>query len=428
MSGLELLILKSVAALSLLYVSYWFLLRNGTNYAWNRFFLLTTMIASIVFPFIKFSFQPSTRVFSALFEPIVISGYLPVQEQQISTYSLSILSIIYISGAVFFILRFLSKLGRIHYLYTRFPKTKYKGFTAVILDEDHSPFTFFNILFISRSDYQDEADAEIIAHERAHRDLYHSFDIILLEILTIIQWFNPIVWLLHNSLKSEHEFMADQKVLLKGYDKVRYQKLLFEKSLGISALNLTNNFNYSLLKKRLKMMTKNNPSLYVKFKYFLSLPVVLIVFAFISLNITSYAQDETVYEQVDVMAKYKDGDIDGVRKHIALNLKYPESAIKHQVTAKVFVGFVVDKSGKVTNVKIIRTDIEDHSDKEVVVASKKSEKNSPETNKELIDKALADMEAEAIRVVESLGDFVPAQKDSKNVSTRFTFPIIFALK
>ena len=77
-------------------------------------------------------------------------------------------------------------------------------------------------------------------------------------------------------LKSEHEFIADNKVLKEGFDKFKYQKLLFEKSLGITNLNLTNNFNYSLLKKRLKMMTKKSNSI-VKIKYLLSMPTVLLI-------------------------------------------------------------------------------------------------------------------------------------------------------
>ncbi len=435
MSGIEVFVFKSVVVLSLLYISYWLLLRNGTNYSWNRFFLLTSLVAAIVLPFISISIQPASETYSYLLEPISVSAIMPVLGQQVGSISLSILSIIYISGAVFFLLKFLSKLARLYYLYTRFPKSKFNGFTAVLLDEDHAPFTFFNILFISSNDYQNGADDEIIVHEKAHRDLYHSFDVILLEIMTIIQWFNPLIWLMRNSLKSEHEYMADQKVLLKGYDKVRYQKLLFEKSLGISALNLTNNFNYSLLKKRLKMMTKNKSGILTKVKYLLSVPAVFMVFGFISLNISANAQEEPVYVEVDVMAKYKDGGQEGLLKHITTNLKYPESAKKHGVSGKIFVKFNVGKNGKVGDIKVVKTYFKASSsktnkskDEVVVVGYDNTENNVSENNEKLMDKAKADLEAEALRVFKSLGDFTPAQKDGKNVITSFVFPVNFELK
>ncbi len=137
-----------------------------------------------------------------MLEPLVVNvNYIPTKA--LTTYNtLNILTIIYIGGATYFCLRFLSNIARIYFLYFRFPKYKFNEFKAVILDNDQAPFTFFNLLFISRSDYESGNTDEIIVHEKAHRDEYHSFDIILLEIMTIIQWFNPFVWLFRLSLKS----------------------------------------------------------------------------------------------------------------------------------------------------------------------------------------------------------------------------------
>lgn len=258
MEAFEIYLLKSTSLLSMLYIAYWFTIRNGSYYSWNRIFLMVSLVISFLLPIINFLPQNiASNSYSFILEPLVVNPNF-IQAKSISTSNtLSILTIIYIGGATYFCLRFLSSISRIYIIYFRFPKYRFNEFKAVILDNDQAPFTFFNLLFISRSDYESGNTDEIIVHEKAHRDEYHSFDIILLEIMTIIQWFNPFVWLFRFSLKSEHEFIADNKVLKEGFNKLKYQKLLFEKTLGITSLNLANNFNYSLLKKRLKMMTKN---------------------------------------------------------------------------------------------------------------------------------------------------------------------------
>lgn len=364
------------------------------------------------------------ETFDTTLEPLIFTSYINNTKLLLSNNSLSILSIIYISGAVFFCLRFLSSLARIHYLYFRFPKYEFVGFKAVVLDSNQSPFTFFNILFISRNDYEKETIDEMIVHEMAHKEAYHSFDILLLELMTIIQWFNPFIWMFRYSLKAEHEFAADNKVLYEGFDRVKYQKLLFEKSLGITAIALTNHFNYSLLKKRLKMMTNKKSLGFARFKYILSIPLLLAVIMLLTINFNSYGQKNKVYtEGVDVMATYRGGDISGVRKFIAENLTYPEVAAKSKVTARIFVQFVVDKKGKVTDVEVKRRDISGYQDKEVVVVG-----YEPDKNAEINPEALKALEDEAVRVIKLLDGFTPAQKDGKNVATEYTFPIVFTLE
>lgn len=422
MGAFELYLFKSVIALSCLYTFYWFIMRNETYYSWNRMFLLFSLIISFVFPMFNFTVQSiSSETITNIIEPVVVGEYLPASNP-LKTNTLSILSIIYISGAVFFSLRLLLNFAKILFLYQRFPRCKYFGFNAVVLNGDQSPFTFFNILFISQVDYESGKIDEMIVHERAHKEEYHSIDILLLEIMTIIQWFNPFVWLFRLALKSEHEFIADNKVLHEGFDNVKYQKLLFEKSLGITSFDLTNAFNYSLLKKRLKMMTARKSSSLVKIKYLLSMPLLLITIMLLTININSYGQEDKVYTDVDVMAKYKNGNLDELRNFLAENLKYPESAAKSNTMGTIYVQFDVEKKGKVSNVQIVRSDVKKSNVDEVVVVAKSNENSKTDS------KSISDLEAEAIRVIKLLEDFTPAQKDGKNVKSQFTMPIIFALQ
>jgi hypothetical protein len=421
MEAFEIYLLKSVSLLSMLYIAYWFTIRNGSYYSWNRVFLLLSLVISFLFPALNFIPQNiASNSYSFMLDPLVVNpNFIPTKAISTSN-ALSILTIIYIGGATYFCLRFLSNIARIYFLYFRFPKYKFNEFKAVILDNDHAPFTFFNLLFISRSDYESGNTDEIIVHEKAHRDEYHSFDVILLEVMTIIQWFNPFIWLFRLSLKSEHEFIADNKVLKEGFDKLKYQKLLFEKSLGITTLNLTNDFNYSLLKKRLKMMTKKSNSI-IKIKYLLSMPTMLLIMILFAVNHNSYGQDE-IYTEVDTMAQYNDGGIAGMRTFAQQNIFYPKSAIKDNISAVIYVQFDIDAKGNVTNVKINRSDKRNNEIDEVIVTTLKSK-----TSSETTSKSLTVLEAEAIRLITSLKGFTPAQKDGENVKSQFTFPINFQI-
>lgn len=423
MEAFELYLLKSASLLSMLYIAYWFTIRNGSYYSWNRAFLLISLVSSFLFPMLNFLPQNiASNTYSFILDPLVVNTNLVPTRSLNTTNTLNILTIIYIAGAAFFFLQFLSNIARIYFLYFRFPKYKFNEFKAVILDNNQAPFTFFNLLFISRSDYESGNTNEIIVHEKAHRDEYHSFDIILLEIMTIIQWFNPFVWLFKFSLKSEHEFIADNKVLKEGFDKLKYQKLLFEKTLGIASLSLANNFNYSLLKKRLKMMTRKKSNSVAKIKYILSMPTMLLIMIVFAVNLNSFGQKDNVYREVDVMAEYKDGGIWGMRKFVQENIMYPKSATKNNISAKIYVQFVINEKGNVTNIEINRSNIRNNEIDEIIVISmfKKSSKTTSES--------LTALEAEAIRLIKLLKDFTPAQKDGKNVKSQFTFPINFQIK
>lgn len=423
MEAFEIYLLKSASLLSMLYLAYWLTIRNGSYYSWNRIFLMISLVISFLFPLLNFFPQNiASNSYNFILEPLVVNpNFIPAKAISTSN-TLSILTIIYIGGATYFCLRFLSNIARIYFLYFRFPKYRFNEFKAVILDNDQAPFTFFNLLFISRSDYESGNTDEIIVHEKAHRDEYHSFDIILLEIMTIIQWFNPFIWLFRFSLKSEHEFIADNKVLEEGFDKLKYQKLLFEKTLGITSLNLANNFNYSLLKKRLKMMTKKSNSI-VKIKYLLSMPTMLLIMILFAVNLNSYGQKDDVYSEVDVMAEYKDGGVLGMRKFVQKNIMYPKSALTNNISAIIYVQFDIDEKGNVTNVKINRNEIRSNEIDEVVVSAPIS-KNKLETT----SKSLTSLEAEGIRLIKLLKGFTPAQKNGKNVKSQFTFPINFHIE
>ena len=422
MGAFSLYLLKSVTSLSMLYCFYWFVLRNETYYKWNRLFLLISLLLSFLFPMFSFSIRTlHSGPFVNILNPVIINSYITAKEPTKSFDTLSILSIIYISGAVFFCLRFLSSLVKIHFLYYRFPKYKFNGFKAVVLDNDQSPFTFFNILFISRIDFESGKVDEIIVHEKAHQEEFHSFDILLLEVMTIIQWFSPFIWLFRHALKSEHEFIADNKVLLEGFDKVKYQKLLFERSLGITSFNLTNNFNYSLLKKRLKMMTIRKSSSLIKVKYLLSIPILLCAIMIMTVNINSYGQKEKDTIAVNPITE-DSGNIE-IFKFIRENIKYPITAKINKISATVYIDVMGDENGKVISANIRRTDIIDNLGKAILITG-----YNPKTNPKIDSKSVADMEAESKRVCMLLPHFYHGEDLKGNrIKAIIKVPISFVL-
>jgi len=417
---MEIYLLKSSVALSILYTFYWLLLRRETYFNLNRIYLISALIISFISPLFEISFfgQTDGKLVNIL-SPIIVSS-----KEQLGAispkYNLSILSIVYISGAVFFALKFLSNLSKIWYLYNRFPRVQYNGFRAVIVDGNISPFTFFSVLFLSRSDYEGGNNAELITHEKSHKDHLHSIDVLLIEFAAIVQWFNPFVWLIRMALKAEHEFIADSKVLEKGYDKATYQNLLFEKSLGVMGLGVTSHFNYSLLKTRLKMMTTKKSGSLAIAKYLIALPLFLSISFFLTTSTKVFAQ-EKVYQEVDKYPKYGNTD-DELSQFLIQNIKYPNDAAELGLQGRVFVQFTVTTDGQVKDAKPIKVIVREKDKNNKII-----EKEFKTTGDQKIDKAFQSLQDEATRVIKLLNKFTPGEKGGKKVNVQMTLPITFAL-
>jgi hypothetical protein len=209
----------------------------------------------------------------------------------------------------------------------------------------------------------------------------HTLDLILLEGMTIMQWFNPFIWMYRRSLKGIHEYLADEGVILKGTGISAYQKMLLDQVMGIQLNDLTNNFNQSLLKRRFIMMNRRKSGFTVLLKPLLALPVIFLVMMIFSLSgrnnalgqdpppqpnskdsplppadknlddsksVTSSGQEETDYLAVSQKPEFKGGEVEFI-KYILENVKYPEDAKKKGITGKVYVQYVVDETGKSCN-------------------------------------------------------------------------------
>ena len=212
-------------------------------------------------------------------------------------------------------------------------KDKQNGITIYCHAQDIAPFSWFNTIVISENDYQNNAN-EILCHEIGHIRHYHSLDILLVNIIETIQWWNPFSWLIASSLRDVHEYEADNEVRTSGVNIREYQILLIRKAVGSSSYAFANGFNHSLLKKRITMMlrTKSNPWMRTKALYIIPVATIAVsVFATPELNnrVDTLAEKvETIIENkgtnnssIDQVSEKGIASVDNIKENIAKNAK-----------------------------------------------------------------------------------------------------------
>lgn len=423
-------LMKSSVCLAVLYLIYWFFLKKDTFFMANRIYLISSIILSFVLPLFKIPvvYEDPELTYVVVMEAITITAQ-KLESGIINNLSVyQKLFIVYLTGVAIFFFRFAFQILQLIFLIKKFGVTKMNELKIVKLDRKYSPFSYFNYIFLNEDNFKDKNLKEIIDHEKIHIEQKHSIDLVLLEALTIIQWFNPFIWLYKNSLKGIHEYLADAGLLARGLNKVNYQSLLLNHTVGIQINDLTNNFNQSLIKKRFIMMTKKQSKRTAGLKLLLFLPVTALLIMCFTL---SYAQIEEnvkttvakavqavekevvieatdVVEQVQVQEKEEaftvvedmpefSGGEQALYKYLANNIKYPAEAHEKGIEGRVYITFVVEKDGSLTEIKIARG-IGNGCDKE------------------------------AMRVVTEMPKWTPGKQRGKIVRVKYILPIRFILK
>ena len=270
-------LLESGVCLAIFYFIYWVFLKKETFFKFIRFFLLLSIPVSFIIPLINITSPIRSEVIT---EETYMTGNTAIAQGQLFSIS-DILWFGFLIGAAFLLLRFILRLIQILLLVKKYGYHVYDGVKVVVIDTETAPFSFFNFLFISNADITDHGFERIFAHEMTHIKQYHSIDLLLMELLTIVQWFNPFVWPYKKSLKETHEYLADHAVIAQGCSRAKYQLLIFEQHVGLNMFEFTNNFSQSLIKRRITMMAKIKSNGRAKLKFLLIVPVVaLLVLAF----------------------------------------------------------------------------------------------------------------------------------------------------
>ena len=415
------LILTFVATM-VLYLAYKLLFRNSNRFQLNRIILLTIAIFAFVLPFIRISlegqqFQEMTS-FKQEMDVIFYSDAI-IEETAVEANTLSItdvISYIYIIGVVFFLMKFVYNIVKIYKIKAGNKIEKIDNVNFIYTNESHIPFSFLKNIYIPK----DNLDEMIIKHEMSHVKNHHSVDVILMEIMIAFQWFNPFIRMIKNELKSNHEFIADSEAIKDEDEKSNYMMLLLQQCTADDFSTIANNFSFLLTKKRISMITKNQKVKGSVIKVLLTLPVFALL---ILLNTqcdntkpneekqqTTVTETETILEQpvydteaatlqdsiyrvTEVMPEYPGGPNE-MMKYLQENIKYPQSAKDNKIEGRVYVTFVVEKDGSITNATVLRG----------------------------IDK---ECDAEALRVVSSMPKWTPGQHKGEVVRTQFTIPIYY---
>jgi hypothetical protein len=294
-------LLESGACLAIFYLIYWAFLKKETFFEFNRFFLMLSIPLSFVIPLLNITSPIRT---SAIIKDTYVAGPTAGTQGQLFSFS-DILLLAFFIGSAFFLLRFVLRLTQILLLIRKYGYHIYDGVKVVVTDTETAPFSFFNFLFISNSDITDHGFERILTHEMTHIKQYHSIDLLIMELLTIFQWFNPFVWPYKKSLKETHEYLADHAVIAQGCSRAKYQLLIFEQHVGLNMFEFTNNFSQSLIKRRITMMAKIKSNGRAKLKVLLIFPVIaLFVLAFAeSKPVPTQSLDEAVISQPDTLSQ-----------------------------------------------------------------------------------------------------------------------------
>ncbi len=410
-------IIKSSVLLSAFLLYYIFFLKKQTFFTWNRVYLLATLILSVCTPLFHFNLTiNNTTTESALPTLYYVSGFMEeisVSGSKASTHSLFYhLTLIYISGICFLILRYLKGLFQISKLIRSHKCKRIHKLKIIPVPSGYPVFSFFNCIFINTASFGKSGAKSVFEHERIHVRQGHSFDLLITEIICTLNWFNPLVWIYKKNIAQNHEYIADRQVTVK-YQTGRYLQLLVNQALKGNAFSFSNCFSCSNLKKRMIMMTKKQSN---KFNILNYIPALFIggilctaftciatetpALPFISENKTvtteeileSPADTSAIFQVVETMPQFN-GNMQTWLKN---NVKYPVKAIANKEKGRVFVSFVVERNGNISNTKVTKG-------------------VSP-----LLD-------AEALRVVKSMPAWIPGKQGGQTVRVAFAVPINFNL-
>ena len=314
MGALLLYILKSTICLILFYLGFKALLSNDTFFRFNRWVLLVGIATCMLLPAIKIQTseplliqQPIIHLEKMIAGEETVVTYLSDNNPEVNMIPVvtpakmidwgQIIALLYWAGFIFCLMTTLLSFRKMFVLIRSGRKLQQGRYTLILVPSCVSPFSWGRYIILSEEDYEKYPD-EILTHEMMHLKSHHSIDLLFMECILWLHWFNPAIWLLKRELKDIHEYQADKGVLTQGVDATKYQLLLVKKAVGSSLYTLANSFNHSKIKKRITMMLKGKSNNWARLKLLLLVPVGLIV-------LNAFARPE-VNRQLETLVQSKD--------------------------------------------------------------------------------------------------------------------------
>lgn len=267
-------LIKSTITLLVLLAVYYLFLEKEKMHVFNRFYLLFSLVFSMVIPFI------TIEVIEKIAQPVINPGNIQILQGSaviIEETNFLAIGLWSLYAVITFILavRFISNIIKISTKMKSNTPIDYKNAKLILVPEKTLPHTFLNTIFINETEYNNrEIEAELYTHELTHVTQKHTLDILFIEILKTIFWFNPIFIFYKKAIQLNHEFLADEKVVTSYNNVPFYQSLLLSKANENQTFYLASNLNYLITKKRLLMMTKTTSKTEALLKKAMLIPVV----------------------------------------------------------------------------------------------------------------------------------------------------------
>ena len=438
---------KVAVLIAVFYMFYRLMLAHETFHRVNRLVLLTTAVASFVLPLCVFTMHKTVMVdydFSQLGELTVNEPVVSVvpTDNQPSVILTTVLPCLFIIGMLATLVHTLISLIRIQLLIHRSENHPQEDGTVICVTGNTalSPFSWMHYIVMNCSDYEAH-DAAILAHERGHIRLRHSWDLLFVDLLTALQWFNPAMWMLRADLRAIHEYEADGEVLSLGINARQYQYLLISKAAGIGGYSLANGISHSTLKNRINMMLHKKSNRTSLLKLFALVPIVGITLALNARTVNDYvydgpqkqnpvkkgkknttikvgtqeikvteaqkddkaaavtmnvveeeqnATDDKVFDVVENMPEFN-GGMGALMQYLSHNIRYPE---EKDIQGRVIVSFVVGKDGSISNAQVVKS-------------------------------VHPSFDAEALRIINNMPKWIPGTQNGKPVNVKYVVPINF---
>ena len=415
MSALLVYLLKATVLLSVFLAFFLLVMRRSGHFRFNRFMLLGGGALCLLLPLLHFRVGRPT-LYSAWLEPVIVTsgeGGAPDVAASAGGLTLSWQAVIfaaYLIGALVTLGYYLYSYGRMFRLLRRTPAERCDGVLLHLVPYETPSFSWMRHVVMNREDFT--RYPAILMHERSHVRCGHSRDLLLSSALTVLQWFNPLVWLGRSELKLLHEYQADDSVLNQGIDATQYQLLLVKKAVGEKRFLLANGFNHAQLKNRITMMQNSSRAAWKKLSALLILPLLAAVTLLLaeckSTNknasepvqeaVADAAAEEAVeFSLLEVKPLFQDQDANQFAYWVNENLKYPKEAVKDTLQGRVLIQFTIEKDGSVTGARILRS-------------------------------AAPVLDEEALRVISQSPKWTPGYVDGKPVRVIYNFPVVFKLK
>lgn len=315
--------LKINVAIALFYAFYRLFFYKDTFFTWRRTALLCFFAVSAIVPLFNIQTwieqQEPMAAMADLYATVVLPELTltPQPETDWKQLLADGIGITYWLVVALLAARFLVQLTGIIRLGRRCPTQKIDDTTVHLLPRPEGPFSFFRWIFVYPDAHTGEELHEILTHERTHARQWHSIDVMIGELACIVCWFNPFAWLMKREIRTNLEYMADEKVLETGHDSRTYQYHLLGLSHHKAAATIYNSFNVLPLKKRITMMNKRRTRAIGRTKYLMFLPLAALLMIVSNIEAVARATQKITAEVMEAVTPAETPEVQPQPENIA---------------------------------------------------------------------------------------------------------------